>query len=140
MYGNRETDLIIKTWCNFRSVARENEVNVRWHMPNWYVSSMINVWTKYSEPRLYGNGETYLITKCLHCKCCRRKSNTYSACPQLFSFEGKYAHSFFHLRVNVPPPSPIWGYREFFKGSVIVPSKISVRGIIILVHGKWDMC
>jgi hypothetical protein len=24
---------------------------------------MINVWTKYSEPRLYGNGETYLIAK-----------------------------------------------------------------------------
>jgi len=24
---------------------------------------MINVWTKYGEPRLYGNGETDLITK-----------------------------------------------------------------------------
>jgi len=24
---------------------------------------MINVWTKYSEPKLYGNGETDLITK-----------------------------------------------------------------------------
>jgi len=23
---------------------------------------MINVWTKYDEPRLYGNGETHLIT------------------------------------------------------------------------------
>ena len=31
--------------------------------------------------------------------------------------------------------APIWGYREFFKGSVIVPLKISVRGTIILVHG-----
>ena len=29
----------------------------------------------------------------------------------------------------------IYGYREFFEGTV-VPSKISVRGTIILVHGK----
>jgi hypothetical protein len=34
--------------------------------------------------------------------------------------------------------TPIYGYREFFEGTV-EPSKISVRGTIILVHGKWDM-
>jgi len=28
---------------------------------------MINVWTKHSEPMLYGNGETDLITKTGHC-------------------------------------------------------------------------
>ena len=29
---------------------------------------MINVWTKYGEPRLYGNGETEIITKTWHFK------------------------------------------------------------------------
>jgi hypothetical protein len=43
------------------------------------------------------------------------------------------------LRVHVPPPPPFWGYRKFFEGTV-VHSKISVKGTIILVHGKWDMC
>ena len=27
-------------------------------MPSWHVSTMINVWTKHGEPRLYGNEET----------------------------------------------------------------------------------
>jgi hypothetical protein len=44
-----------------KSVDCENEVKVMWHMPGWHVSSMINVWTKYTEPRLYGNEEADLI-------------------------------------------------------------------------------
>ena len=46
-----------------KSVDYENEVKVKWHMSDWYVPSMINVWSKYNELRLYGNGETGLITK-----------------------------------------------------------------------------
>ena len=48
---------------NFKSVDHENEVKVRWQMPSWYVPSIINVWTKYGEPRLYGHEETDLIPK-----------------------------------------------------------------------------
>ena len=46
----------------------------------------------------------------------------------------QHAHSFFHLRVHVPPPPPFWGHRKNFEGTV-VQSKISVRSTIILVHG-----
>ena len=28
---------------------------------------------------------------------------------------------------------------EFFEG-IVIPSKISVKSVIILVYGKWDMC
>jgi len=52
-----------------KSVNHENEVKVRWQMPGWH---MINVWTKYGEPRLYENEETDLITKT------RRKYNKVS--------------------------------------------------------------
>ena len=38
------------------AMAKENEVKVRWHM-----LTMIKVWIKYGELRLYGNGETDLI-------------------------------------------------------------------------------
>jgi len=47
LYGNGEADLITK-----KSVDCENEVNVRWQMPNWHVHTMINVRTKFGEPRL----------------------------------------------------------------------------------------
>ena len=30
---------------------------------NPHIPSIINVWTKYDEQRLHGNGETYLITQ-----------------------------------------------------------------------------
>jgi hypothetical protein len=33
------------------TINRSNEVKViRWHIPGWHVLTMINVWTKYSEP------------------------------------------------------------------------------------------
>jgi len=51
----------------------------------------------------------------------------------------QHAQSFFQMRVHVPPPPPFRGYRKFLEGTV-VHSKISVKGTIILVHGKWDMC
>jgi hypothetical protein len=63
LYGNRETDLIMKTWHKLKSIDPQNEDKVRWHMPGWHVHTMINVWTRYGEPRLYDNGLTDLITK-----------------------------------------------------------------------------
>ena len=67
LYGNGETDLITTFYVNIaKSVDHKNEV-VRWHMSGLHVLSVINVWTKYSEPRLYGNGKTDLITKIWHC-------------------------------------------------------------------------
>jgi hypothetical protein len=69
LYGNGETDLITKTYFQ-QSIDYENknEVKVRLcqPMPYWLVPSMINVWTKYGKPSLYGNGETDLITKTWH--------------------------------------------------------------------------
>ena len=46
-----------------KSVDRENEVKVRFHVPGRHVHIMINMWTKYGELKLYGNEETDLITK-----------------------------------------------------------------------------
>jgi len=63
LYGKGETALIKKTWHNLvKSVDHINEVKVRWRMPGWHVSSIINVWTKYGELRFYDNGKTDLIT------------------------------------------------------------------------------
>jgi hypothetical protein len=69
LYGNWETDLITKNLnVNLtKSIEHQNEVMVRWQKLDWHVPSMINVWTKYGEPKLYGNWETYLITKTLLC-------------------------------------------------------------------------
>ena len=36
LYGNVETDLIMKTWLKYNKVDHENEVKVRWHMPGWH--------------------------------------------------------------------------------------------------------
>ena len=55
-----------ESWHKFKSVDRENEVKDKWHMPSWHLHFMINMWTKYSEPRLYGNSETGLITQIWH--------------------------------------------------------------------------
>ena len=56
-----------KTWHKFNKVSRSlNEFKVKWYMPGWHVPSMINVWTKYGEPRLYGYGETDVFTKIWH--------------------------------------------------------------------------
>ena len=52
-----------------KSVDHENEVNVRWHMPDWNVHTMINMWIKYKmydEPTLHGSGESDLSMKNLH--------------------------------------------------------------------------
>ena len=66
LYGIGETELIIKLDVNLtNSENHENDFKVGWHMSAWSVHTMINVWTKYGEPRLYGNGETGLITKTL---------------------------------------------------------------------------
>ena len=46
-----------------KSVDCENKVKVRWYMSGWHVHTMINMWTKYGDPMLYGNRETDLITK-----------------------------------------------------------------------------
>ena len=54
------------TWVNLlacQEVGHVNEVKIRWKMPVWHIPSIINVRTKYGEPRLYGNGETDPITK-----------------------------------------------------------------------------
>jgi hypothetical protein len=50
-----------------KSVDCENDVMVRWHMAGWHVHTMISVWTKSGESRLYGNGGTDLIIKSWHC-------------------------------------------------------------------------
>jgi hypothetical protein len=62
-----ETDVIMKTW---RKVNKDNRPRKRGqrlrHMPSWHLSSMINVWTKYWEPWLFGNRETDLFMKTWH--------------------------------------------------------------------------
>ena len=47
---------------------------------------MINRWSKYhlyGEPRLYGNGETDLITKILHRQCRRHRKNNNHLLPSV---------------------------------------------------------
>ena len=61
--GNVETDLIRKTWHIFKSVDHENEVKVKWHIPGWNVTPMINVLNKYEKHTLCGKRETYLSQK-----------------------------------------------------------------------------
>jgi hypothetical protein len=78
LYGDGETDLIMKTWCNLtKSVENENEVKVNWHMHGWHVSTKINVWTKHGKPKFFGNEENDLITKTWHCyrHRCIKKNN-----------------------------------------------------------------
>ena len=45
------------------------------HVPAWIVPLMINVWSKYDEPRLYGNVENDPILKMWHCQCRCKESN-----------------------------------------------------------------
>ena len=63
MWGHRSVSPApCKTWGEFyfrkltKSKHHENEIMLKWQRNEYEdVSSMINVWTKYSEPRLYGN-------------------------------------------------------------------------------------
>jgi len=43
--------------------GKKNEAKVTWIYRDVYVPSIVNMWTKYAKPRLYGNGETDFITK-----------------------------------------------------------------------------
>ena len=56
-----ETDLIMKMW--HKSLDRENEVKVMWHLPDWHVYLLMFVHTKYSWPIPYSNWETDLFMK-----------------------------------------------------------------------------
>ena len=46
-----------------KSIDRENEVKVRWHLPDWHVLLPMYLYTKYCSPRLYSYWETDLIMK-----------------------------------------------------------------------------
>ena len=68
--GSLVIEKLILSWkldINLRkSVDRENEVKFRRHMPGWHVHTMINMWTKYGETRLYVYWEAGLVTKSSH--------------------------------------------------------------------------
>jgi hypothetical protein len=66
LYGYREPDLITKTWCKFNIVGKLQKWGhgqVTYAQLTYTLHIMINAWTRYSEPRLYGYVETDLITK-----------------------------------------------------------------------------
>jgi hypothetical protein len=73
-------------------------------MPGWHVHTMINVWTRYGEPRLYDNDLTDLITKKLHIvKSRHQKSNTYISSSAIIvtgKTEIKHIHFKFHHSVS----------------------------------------
>jgi hypothetical protein len=100
LYGNGETDLITKTCSKFKSVDNENEVKVKWHMPIWHVSCMMNVWIKDGEPRLYSYGETDLITSTL------RKFNQVSKPGECrWHMPGNHVHTMINVWTRYGEPS-----------------------------------
>ena len=60
-YSYWETNLTVKMWR--KSLDRENEINVRWHLPDWHVHLPMYLHTKYSSPIPYSYWETDLTTK-----------------------------------------------------------------------------
>jgi hypothetical protein len=59
-----ETGLITNTWCKYSKLSRPYKGGYgQVYISGWHVPIMIDVWTKYGEPKLYCNGETGLITK-----------------------------------------------------------------------------
>jgi hypothetical protein len=57
-HGNGKTYVPVLLICILKFTDNEHQVKMRWIMPNYQVSTLINVLTKYGESRLYDNGET----------------------------------------------------------------------------------
>jgi hypothetical protein len=66
LYGSGESDLIMKTWCKCNKVNRPWKWGQGQVTHAWLTCTHYDVWTKHGECRLYGNGETDLITKTWH--------------------------------------------------------------------------